>query len=1082
MSETRLRLAALSVLGGSLHGRRYSPEEVVGEILIGSDPSCHLVLDLPGISPIHAKIWTDLGDSKLLDTSAPRGVFVNTERVEKEARLDEGDVIWLGPPQEAGSVCLRCRFEPWVEVLPAPAADTEAAANAVEPAQAESVPEPASTVDEADGPLSPVHSVTAPAVVEHAELVAPTDEAFAPEPPEPEAQAVEPAASFSEEASEPKAAQPTEAPQPEPPEPAAVHDDDPFFLAGATADPPAVTFETEAPAVPADAGPAPAEAEVGGAPEPVAAEPPEPLEQPQPDEAQPRGEAEQGEPGPLAISDEWAITENPAEPAPAAGAPAQDDFFLTAEPVAAEAEAPAVAFIVPDAAADEVAPGAAAFLELPPLEPPASEPPVAAPPPASPAQPAAEPKPKAPAPEPTAPAPASMPSSSPIGDRPQAAVPAPEAAAAAPAPTRAPAAKGPAPASRPRPARRPAGPTAARRPAGARAAARASVGPPAWLRPVGLAVAGLVALVLVGFGAMKLLGRGVRLDRVEPQRVRVGQHVTLTGAGFGSRPGDQTVAFGEREAKVLQASATRLEVEVPEAVVPAGAEGHVQVVVKAGGRATAPVEVTVFQGPRLHGISPGAAMPGEEVMLAGAGWGVGATVRFGSAPAQTLDVQPTEIRALVPQGAGVPGSEVSVVVTVGGVDSNAAPFVIGHLPVVTGVDPASAAPGDVVTLAGRGFEVIPARNEVRIGGAPALVVRGGGDSLQVVVPQLGPGEATRSIELRVPGSSNVAQAQLGFRPPADPIEFRFVAEPFTPSPGHSYALLSTGLGPAFVLASSGGATAAERAAAAAERLNAAAQPLRTTLGLTLEARDVDSNPVIGLAGHPEPLLEVSDADAAAYNEDWTGLHGKGGPVTRARLARWWEALGRDLVLVTIRGQAPQYAAALAPEGRVLGQLFEEARRSGATGIPRQLVDAARAPLKEGLRLLGLRVPASVTATAPIAAAAAGVAAPATAAPTPSALQLDGTWGGSQVEQSQRQYLSVSFRGNGGTIAYEGGITLTVPMTSVEKPRRDQVHFGVQIRGGMRHYTGQWDGEKISGSVSTDAAGKNVVGTFELRRR
>ena len=76
---------------------------------------------------------------------------------------------------------------------------------------------------------------------------------------------------------------------------------------------------------------------------------------------------------------------------------------------------------------------------------------------------------------------------------------------------------------------------------------------------------------------------------------------------------------------------------------------------------------------------------------------------------------------------------------------------------------------------------------------------------------------------------------------------------------------------------------------------------------------------------------------------------------------------------------------------------------------------------------------------------------------------------------------MSFRGSGGSVAFEGGITFTVPMLSVEKPRRDQVHFSVQIRGGIRHYAGQWDGEALSGNVSTDAAGKNVVATFELRK-
>ena len=464
-------------------------------------------------------------------------------------------------------------------------------------------------------------------------------------------------------------------------------------------------------------------------------------------------------------------------------------------------------------------------------------------------------------------------------------------------------------------------------------------------------------IVALGFGAMKLLGGSVRLDSVEPKRVRVGQRATLSGAGFGSDPAAQTVLFGDREARVLQASPTRLEVEVPETSMATGVEGRVPVVVRAKGQSSSAVEVAVFLGPRLHGISPGAAMPGEEVTLAGAGWGVGATVKFGSAPAQTLEVQPTQIRAIVPETGGGPGTQADVVVTVAGVDSNPAPFILGHLPVLSALNPPSAAPGDVVSVSGRGFDASALRNDVRVGGVPALVTAASADSLQLVVPRLGPGEGTRAVELRVPGSSNVGQAQLQLKPLPDPVDFRFIAEPFTPSAGRSYALLATGLGPAFVLAASGGRSAAERAVLAAERLNAAAQPLRTTLGLTLEARGLDSSPTLGLVGQPEPLVEISEEDAAAYNEDWTGLRGRGGPVTRARLARWWEALGRDIVLITVRGQAPQNAAALAPEGRVLGQLFElgATRRSGRRFAP---AGRGRAAAAQGrLATAGLARPA-----------------------------------------------------------------------------------------------------------------------------
>ena len=131
MADSNLRLVSLAVLGGALDGRRHDPEEVVTEILVGSDPDCHLVVDLPGVSPIHARVWADLDQSVVYDTHAPRGLYVNAARVEGQAPIGEGDVLWLGPPQEPDSVCVQLHFAPWVEVLPA----TGLAAGAAEPAE-----------------------------------------------------------------------------------------------------------------------------------------------------------------------------------------------------------------------------------------------------------------------------------------------------------------------------------------------------------------------------------------------------------------------------------------------------------------------------------------------------------------------------------------------------------------------------------------------------------------------------------------------------------------------------------------------------------------------------------------------------------------------------------------------------------------------------------------------------------------------------------------------------------------------------------------------------------------------------------
>jgi hypothetical protein len=145
------------------------------------------------------------------------------------------------------------------------------------------------------------------------------------------------------------------------------------------------------------------------------------------------------------------------------------------------------------------------------------------------------------------------------------------------------------------------------------------------------------------------------------------------------------------------------------------------------------------------------------------------------------------------------------------------------------------------------------------------------------------------------------------------------------------------------------------------------------------------------------------------------------------------------------------------------------------------VDDARPPLREALQLIALRVPPTVSAAAP-AEAAGSATATATSTPPPARLELEGRWSGTELEQGQTRYVTVTFRGGSGTIAYEGGITLTLPLLTLEHTRRDQVRFSVQVRGGVRQYSGQWDGEKLSGPITTDAAGKNVVATFELRRR
>jgi hypothetical protein len=52
--------------------------------------------------------------------------------------------------------------------------------------------------------------------------------------------------------------------------------------------------------------------------------------------------------------------------------------------------------------------------------------------------------------------------------------------------------------------------------------------------------------------------------------------------------------------------------------------------------------------------------------------------------------------------------------------------------------------------------------------------------------------------------------------------------------------------------------------------------------------------------------------------------------------------------------------------------------------------------------------------------------------------------------------------------------------NVQPVRGTAVRFQTQ-RGAMRYYTGTWDGQKITGTIASDAAGKSPIGTFELSR-
>jgi pSer/pThr/pTyr-binding forkhead associated (FHA) protein len=67
-----------------------------GSYLIGRGPQCHIVLDDPRVSRMHAQLSIDHAGVAIQDTGSANGIFVNGERVAGLVRLASGDCVVIG--------------------------------------------------------------------------------------------------------------------------------------------------------------------------------------------------------------------------------------------------------------------------------------------------------------------------------------------------------------------------------------------------------------------------------------------------------------------------------------------------------------------------------------------------------------------------------------------------------------------------------------------------------------------------------------------------------------------------------------------------------------------------------------------------------------------------------------------------------------------------------------------------------------------------------------------------------------------------------------------------------------------------
>ena len=153
---------------------------------------------------------------------------------------------------------------------------------------------------------------------------------------------------------------------------------------------------------------------------------------------------------------------------------------------------------------------------------------------------------------------------------------------------------------------------------------------------------------------------------ITPSSGPPGTSIRVSGTGFGNSQGSNVLKIGVAIARVNSWSATTISAAVP------------------GTAKTGPVSITVngvvangpsfsVGGPNITSLSSSADRVGAVVTIYGSNFGnVPDTVTFNGIPATTVLWWDTQVNASVPQGA----TNGNIVVTVGGVPSNAMPFTV----------------------------------------------------------------------------------------------------------------------------------------------------------------------------------------------------------------------------------------------------------------------------------------------------------------------------------------------------------------------------------------------------------------------
>jgi IPT/TIG domain-containing protein len=587
-------------------------------------------------------------------------------------------------------------------------------------------------------------------------------------------------------------------------------------------------------------------------------------------------------------------------------------------------------------------------------------------------------------------------------------------------------------------------------------AARRPSRPSPWPRRILLVTVG----ALIAFGAWagfaSLRPAPPVITSIVPSKAEPGQTVTIGGTALGSA--GTVVRFGDHRGPVTSATESSLAATVPAELANLHA-GDIRVVVEVGGVSSNALFMNVARYPRITAVEPEVALPGDEVSVKGVhldGENVG--VRIGGFPAEVTGSDRQGVRVKVPRMPVIEGKLVPVDVSLGRETARPGTLVLGHLPLVTAVAPASGEAGATVTIKGYGFAPRAAANRVTFGALEALVLSATDREIQASVPAFGL-LGSRTALPAVVSTGGVRSAAVEFtvvRPSGDVFRPRFAAARPPGGDPERQAVVGTELGPVLVLSGpSDAASTAERAARVAARLNVLMQSA-TNRPVQVEVKE---GPPLHVAAGGAAIVTVTAEDAEGLSRGGSGTR-----ISAPVLARYWAALLHDYIGLFGQRLRPNRAIELTPRARVLMDLYSDAERGGgSSGVGTGLVASLPPDRLESLRRLADAEPDEGRGSR--------------------GLPLAGSWQGHIEDGGPPRSIRLQVRVDGDRLT--GAMTSTAGEVAMGIPLRDlrydrgMVRFSVVLGGAPRQFRGVLEGAALTGTIHP-AEGVPATGRFDLR--